>query len=303
MSRLVALAQERPLIIFDTESTGPKPHEARIVEIGFIQILADGTRREWQHYVNPLMPIPHEATYGNGNPDEYPGHGITDAMVQGCQSCGRSREDHLLYGIGLDPHCSSGWEPWPTFGQLAPSLLRGFNASNLAGFNSRRYDVPLMAAEFARNGIVWDSSTVLQLDAFRLWQLISGRTLGDACETFLGRKHEGAHRALDDVRATVEILEAMLERFAHKLPQDLPGIHEKCWPRDPNAVDPDGKIMWKDGEAVMNFGKSWIGKSLRQMSKRDLGWIVSPACQGASPAVKKICADAMNGKFPVKETA
>ncbi len=268
MNLLELLGLERPLLIFDTETTGPEPATDRIVEIGFLRIMPDGTTKEWGSFINPGMPIPKEATYGNGT-DTYPGHGITDDMVKDA----------------------------PFFHQLADNFLIGFTNTDFGGFNVKRFDLPLMAAEFARNGKVWSFDDALILDGFRLWQLGEGRSLSDAVEAFLRRKHEGAHRAIDDVKATVEVLVAQLVRF-QQLPRTMAGLHEKCWPKDPNALDPDGKIVWKDGVATMAFGKNWKGKPLKEMARKDLSWIASPACSGANAVVKQICRDAMAGKFP-----
>jgi DNA polymerase-3 subunit epsilon len=300
MSLLELLSLERPILFFDCETTGPNPREDRVVQLAFIQIKLDGTTKEWETLINPGMPIPREATFGNGT-DDYPGHSITDAMVQGCKTC----HDAGHAGVTVDIHDSypyalvesHAFRKFPSFGDLADNLLIGFSNTDLGGYNIKRYDVPLMAAEFARNGRTWDYSSALLLDGLRIWQLGEGRSLSDAVESFLGRKHQGAHRAIDDVRESLEVVTAQLKRFT-QLPRNLKALNEKCWPRDPNAIDPDGKVIWKDGEAVMNFGSKWKGVPLRQMRRQDLQWIVGPKCAGASPAVKQICDDALKGLFP-----
>lgn len=295
MNLIELLTLERPVLFFDTETTGPKPSEDRVVQLGFIQIKPDGTTKEWESLINPCMPIPREATFGNGS-DDYPGHGITDDMVLGCRDCYDAGHPGVTRGIHEGRE--HDFRAFPTFGQIAPNLLIGFSNTDFGGFNVKRFDLPLMAAEFARNGHVWDYSTGDVLDGFRIWQLGSKRSLSDAVELFLGRKHTGAHRAIDDVRESLDVVIAQLKLFT-SLPRNLRQLHEKCWPKDPNAIDPDGKIIWKEGEAAMNFGKNWIGKPLKMMARKDLEWIVSPKCQGASPAVKQICRDALAGKFPM----
>lgn len=296
---------ERPLIFFDTETTGPEKTEDRIVEIGFILARPEESEpKEWQSYVNPGIPIPPEATYGN--PEKgYSGHGITDAKVQGCKICGLGSGDTDAHAmLGDNPHT---FERWPSFAELAPSLLRHFRAgTDYGGFNIKTFDLPLMQAEFERSGVRWFYADARLVDGYRIWQLGEPRSLSDAVREFLGEGHEGAHRALDDVRASLRVVVAQLERFA-TLPRDLGRLHELCWPTDPNAVDPDGKIIWRNDllgwAAVMNFGKNWKGKRLDLMSRRDLEWIVSPACAGANPTVKFICAEAIEGRFPIRETA
>lgn len=270
---------DRTLLIFDTETTGQNPREDRIVSLGFIELKPDGSEREWESLVNPCMPIPKEATYGNPA-KKYSGHGITDEMVQAANV--------------------------PTFRELAPHLLKGFRPGvAYGGFNIRSYDLPIMRAEFERNGYTWSYEDALLVDGLRMWQLGMGRSLSDAVETFLGEKHEGAHGAIADVRASMRVMQAQLLRFAN-LPRDLVKLHDMQYPKDPNALTPDGKIIWKNGAATMNFGKNWSGKRLDMMARKDLTWIVSPACQGASREVKEICEQALQGKFPtqpiVKET-
>lgn len=273
------LKLERPLIIFDCETTGPNPRTDRIVELGFILLKPDGTVREWQNFVNPGIPIPHEATYGNPAKG-YEGHGITDEMVKDA----------------------------PSFKDLAGPLLRGFKPeTDYAGFNVMRYDLPLMKAEFDRAGHPWSYDDARVLDGFRLWQIGERRTLSDAVERFLRRKHEGAHRALDDVRASLEVIVAQLVEFP-ELPRDVAALQELQYPRDPNEVPgTKNQVLWQDDPVrqglqvlVMNFGKNWRGKRLDLMTRRDLEWIVSNACQGATAETKRICAEALNGQFPTR---
>lgn len=276
MSLAELLHLDRTLLIFDTETTGQNPREDRIVQLGFIELKPDGSEREWESLVNPGMPIPHEATYGN--PEKgYSGHGITDEQVQA---------DNV-----------------PTFRELAPHLLKGFRPGvAYGGYNIRSYDLPLMRAEFERNGHVWSYEDALLVDGHRLWQLGMGRKLSDAVQTFLGEEHVDAHGALPDVRASMRVMQAQLLRFAN-LPRDLVKLHEMQFPRDPNALTPDNKIIWKNGAATMNFGKKWTGKRLDLMARRDLEWIVGPQCQGASREVKAICEAALQGTFPTQPIA
>jgi DNA polymerase-3 subunit epsilon len=297
MSLLELLALERPIIFFDTEATGQNPAEDRIVELGFIQIKPDGSFREWQSFINPGRPIPRGATFGKGGKEGYPGHGITDEMVNGCRTCydvghsGVTREIHN----GRD----HDFVPYPRFADVAPSLLLGFKDCDYGGYNIRSYDLPLLKAEFARNGHQWSYDDACLVDGHRMWQMGEGRSLSDAVERFLHRKHEGAHRALDDVRATLDVVKAQLECFSN-LPRSVRAIHDKAYPRDPNALDPKGQIVWRNGEAVMNFGKNWKGMPLTKMTRRNLEWIVSPACGGASDVCKQICREALAGRFPVQ---
>ena len=262
---------DRPLFILDTETTGRNPSTDRICSLHFTEIKPDGSMRDWHTYINPTIPIPKEATFGEGG--VYEGHGITDEMVKDA----------------------------PTFAALADSFLRGFQDCDYGGYNMKSYDLPLIKAEFERVSKVWSYSGARILDGYRLWQVAQGRSLSDAVRAFLDEDHAGAHGASADVHASLRVIVAQLQRFPN-LPRTLAELHELCYPRDPNAIDPEGKIVWKDGAAVVNFGKKWSGKRLDMMTKRDLEWIAFTAT-GMSPEVKAICKAAIDGKYPTKESA
>lgn len=272
IQELVSLIQlTRPIFFIDTETTGRNPSTDRICQLHFTEVRPDGTTRDWWSLINPTIPIPKEATYGEGG--EYEGHGITDEMVKDA----------------------------PTFADLADAFLRGFQNCDYGGYNMKSYDLPIIKAEFERVGIQWSYADAYILDGYRIWQVAEGRTLTDAVRSFLDEDHEGAHGASADVHASLRVIVAQLRRF-NALPRTLPELHERCWPRDPNAIDPDGKIVWKDGAATMNFGKKWAGKRLDMMTRRDLEWIVTTAT-GVSAQVKQICRDALIGKYPKREQA
>lgn len=265
------LTLDRPLMWFDCETTGPNPSHDRIVSLTCVQMKPGATEDvEWTTLMNPEMAIPHEASHGNGG--SYEGHGITDEMVKGA----------------------------PTFRDLAPSLLRGFiTGTDYGGFNIKSFDLPLMQAEFTRAGYPqWDYSTARILDGFRLWQLGEARTLTDAVARFLKRTHEGAHGSAADVRATIEVVAEQLRTFTN-IPRDLAALHALAYPVDPNAIDPDGKLIWKGDVAYVNFGKKWRGKRLDMLTRSDLIWIAETAT-GMNPTVKQICRDCLKGSYPVR---
>lgn len=262
---------ERSIFVLDTETTGRNPTTDRICSLHFTEIKPGGETRDWYSLINPTIPIPKEASFGEGG--DYEGHGITDAMVA----------------------------DKPTFASLAESFFRGFQNCDYGGYNLKGYDLPLLREEFKRTGREWSYHDARILDGYRLWSVAQGRTLTDAVREFLQEDHAGAHGASADVHASLRVLVAQLLRFEH-LPRDLGQLHELCWPRDPNAIDPEGKIVWKDGHAVMNFSAKWRGKRLDMMTKHDLEWIVFKAT-GISPEVKALCKNALEGKFPKKEIA
>lgn len=261
---------DRPLIFFDCETTGQEPKDDRIVSLAFLWFRPGLDPVEWHKLINPGIPIPYEATHGNGT--TYPGHGITDDMVKDA----------------------------PTFKDLAPGLLKGFHDCDYGGCSIRGFDLPLMKHEFERAGYVWSYDDARIIDILRQWQHIDPRSLSDAHARFLGEPMVGAHDALHDIRATIRIACAQFEQ-CDTLPRNLQLLHDFLFPKKKGAIDPQGQIVWRDGVATMNFGKNWRGKRLDMMTQRDLKWIVGPKCAGANATTKSICADALNGKFPVMQ--
>jgi DNA polymerase-3 subunit epsilon len=257
---------QRPLIWFDLETTGPNSAQDRIVELGFKVLHPDGHVDTWCKYINPTIQIPGEATHGRG---EYPGHGITDEMVAGS----------------------------PTFSQLAIGLLRGFKNCDYGGFNVKTFDLPMLRAEFERAGHTWSYADARILDGYRLWQLGQKRTLSDAVEAFLRRKHEGAHGALSDVEASLEVVVAQLQQF-QTLPHTLDQLHQLQWPRDPNAIDQEGKFVWVRGVATCNFGKKFKGTPLHLIKKDYLEWMLKDKFL---EDVKFIVSEALQGRLPKQE--
>lgn len=247
----------RRLLWFDLETTGLNVQEDRIVSLSFTEYKPDGSAREYSRRLDPTVPIPAAVTAI---------HGIRDEDVVGA----------------------------PTFAQIAPSLLLGFRDCDYGGYNVKAYDLPLLAAEFARAGHPWSYADAKIIDVMRLWDVLERRSLIRAVERFLGHDHAGAHDAASDIQATIQVFEAMLTQFRGKIPPTVEGIHDLQWPA------PEPLILWKNDQPVVNFGKKWKGTPLKLMSRRDLEWIATVAT-GFSTEVKQICRDAVAGKFPTKE--
>jgi DNA polymerase-3 subunit epsilon len=250
---------QKPLAIFDLETTGIDPATDRIVEICVVRFAPDGGRETKTRRINPERPIPRAATAV---------HGIRDEDVRDA----------------------------PTFRQIARGLLDFLSGADLAGFNVRRFDVPLLNREFSDCGMELDLAGRKIVDAMTIFHRKERRDLSAAVRFYLGRDHEGAHTAEADVIATAEILDAQLERY-----EDLPRSVEELdgWGRGrkPGGVDSSGKFIWQAGEAVFDFGKHQ-GKSLRQVAGEApdyLGWIL----QSDFPAdAKALVKDALAGSFP-----
>lgn len=252
---------ERPLVVFDLETTGVNTATDRIVDISLVTRLPDGGLVNWSTLVNPCCPIPVGASEV---------HGITDEMVKDA----------------------------PTFAELAGELLQRFKGADLAGFNVVRFDLPLLQAEFARVGLELPMDGVHVVDAMTIFHAREKRDLSSAVRLYLGRDHDGAHRAEADAVATLAIIEAQVVRY--KLPEDVAALSVAG--RNVDSIDVDGKFVWSGVEATLSFGKH-KGKSLRSVARADPGflrWILGAAFAEDTKAVAKA---ALAGKFPLKGAA
>lgn len=251
----------RPLVFFDLETTGLDVERDRIVEIGLVKLMPDGERLTRARRINPGMPIPPEASAV---------HGITDADVADC----------------------------PTFARIAKDLLVWLAGCDLGGYNVERFDLPLLSAEFRRVQLAFPPENTLVVDAYRIFAQREGRDLTSAYRFYCAKELQGAHSAEADILATVEVLQGQLERYPD-LPTDIKGLHDVCHPVDPNAVDAGGRLLWKNGEAVISFGKH-RGRSLREMSAQEPGYLRWIIGGDFAPDLKEIAAQALRGVFPVR---
>lgn len=181
---------DRPLAFVDLETTGVNPSRDRIVEIAVLRVSPGGDVTEKVRRFDPGIPIPPEATEV---------HGITDEDVAGK----------------------------PPFGARARSLARQLDPCDLAGFNLRRFDLPMLLAEFDRAGVDFDPAGRRLVDAQTIFHREEPRDLSAAARFYLDREHRDAHSALGDIRTTAAVLSAQLERYPH-LPRDLDDLHDYC---------------------------------------------------------------------------
>lgn len=257
---------ERDLVFLDLEATGIDPQHDRIVQAALVRLTPQGERRRWCELVNPECPIPPEAIEI---------HHITDLMVAGA----------------------------PKFRDIAPRLLDKLSDADLGGFGAARYDLPMLAAEFQRAGLPFSLEGRRIADAQVIFHKMEPRNLAAACAFYCGKPLDKAHDAAADAEAALDVFLAQLEHYARRgraLPADLDGLHELCAGTDPKNVDPQGRFVWRNGEAAFNFGK-YRTRSLREILRTDpdyLGWLFQKAKMG--PEVARICADALKGAFPKK---
>lgn len=222
----------RPILFFDLETTGTNINTDRIVEISVVKLMPDGSTSSKTRRINPEMPIPAEATAI---------HGITDQDVAS----------------------------EPTFRQIAPSLAQIFMGCDIAGFNSNRFDIPLLDQEFYRAGISFDFSKARFIDVQTIYHKKEPRTLEAAYRYYCGKPLIGAHGALADTTATMEVLLAQLERY-DDLPTEVGALSE--FASNNRNVDLMGRLIFDDkGREVINFGK-YKGQLAEDVLNRDPGY-------------------------------
>lgn len=206
----------KPICFFDLETTGTNVVKDRIVEIGILKVYPNGNRESHTWLVNPERPIPAEVTAI---------HGITDEKVAG----------------------------EPSFPELAPRILELIKDADLAGYNSNKFDIPMLVEEFMRAGIDFDLSKRKAVDVQNIFHKKEQRTLSAAYQFYCDKDLNDAHSAEADTLATYEILLAQLERYPD-LENDiefLAGYSNRF-----NAADVAGFIIYnKEGVECFSFGK------------------------------------------------
>ena len=254
------LKLDRPLIVFDIESTGTAPRKDRIIELAAVKVRPDGTEETRTWLLNPGVKIPPETTAI---------HGITDEIVKDC----------------------------PTFADKAEEIFAFFDGCDLSGFNADRFDIPCLEEEFLRAGKAFLPSARKHVDVQRIYHKMEPRDLSAAVRFYLSRDHAGAHGAEADARATLEVLKAQMERYP-SLPHDVAALDEYLVPHDPLNADRMGLLRWKDGDLKINFGKK-KGESLKDLLLHEpnyLRWIVKG---DFDTEVKAIVRDLLeNGRLP-----
>lgn len=225
---------KRPLAIFDLEATGLDVTNDRIVEIAILRVDIDGTTHEYTHKVNPGCPIPEEVSRI---------HGIYDKDV--------ANE--------------------PTFKDLAPEIEAFIGDADLAGYNSNKFDIPLLAEEFLRAESNFDIASKKQIDVQNIFHKMEQRTLVAAYKFYCDKDLTDAHQAMADVRATWEVLQAQLERY-ETIKGDVDFLADFTRVGNFDILDFAGRIAVNErGEAVYNFGKH-KGRTLLDVSISEPGY-------------------------------
>ena len=222
----------KPLCVFDLETTGTNVGKDRIVEICILKVNPDASRESKTWKVNPEMPIPKESSAI---------HGIYDADVAEA----------------------------PTFKEIAPKIMEMISGTDLGGFNSNRFDVPLLAEELLRAGLDFDLSYFKLVDAQTIYHKMEPRNLSAAYNFYCQKTLENAHSAEADVLATFEVLDAQVGHY-EDLPNEVAGLSDFSFHN--RFADLAGMIHFNEKEQeIFAFGK-YKGQVVKEVFQKDLGY-------------------------------
>jgi DNA polymerase-3 subunit epsilon len=213
---MASLELKRPIVFFDLETTGTDPAKDRIIEIALVKLLPNGGRESYVRRINPGIPIPAATTAI---------HSICDDDVKDC----------------------------PEFKHLAHEIYEWMRGCDIGGYNSSKFDIPLLAEEFLRVGINVDFTDRHMIDVQQIFFKMESRSLTAAYSFYCNKQMENAHSAEADILATIEVLEAQLDRYAD-LSKEVKILHD--FTQQDQYVDYARRIVMKDGHAVFNFGKN-----------------------------------------------
>ena len=232
------LQLKKPICFFDLETTGTNVAKDRIVEISILKVFPNGNKESKTWLVNPEMQIPEEVIAV---------HGITNEKV--------ANE--------------------PTFKQLSKEIYRMIQDSDLAGFNSDRFDIPLLAEEMLRAEVDFDMKKMVSVDVQTIFHKMEKRTLGAAYKFYCDKDLEDAHSAEADTLATYEVLKSQLDRYP-ELENDMKKLSEFTTRRQ--SLDFAGFIgLNKNKEPIFTFGKH-KDKTVDEVMNTEpgyFGWILN----------------------------
>jgi DNA polymerase III subunit epsilon len=221
---------KNPLLFFDIESTGLNVATDRIVEISAVKVMPDGTNEIKTKRINPTIPI---------SPEAQAIHGISDEEVKDC----------------------------PTFKQIAKSFATWMEGCDIAGYNSLKFDIPLLAEEFIRADIDFDFRKRNLVDVQNIFHKMEQRTLAAAYKFYCQKNLENAHSAEADTMATYEVLMAQLDKYPDTLKNDVVMLAD--FSTKTKFVDYAGRIIKNEkGENIINFGKH-KGKTVESVLKSE----------------------------------
>lgn len=225
---------QKPLAFFDLETTGLDVTNDRIIEIGILKMNTDGSQERYQRRINPQIPISKESSEITG---------IKDEDVKDC----------------------------PTFEDVAQEIAEFIADSDLAGYNSNKFDIPVLAEAFLRAGSDFDMSARRFIDVQNIFHKMEQRTLAAAYQFYCNQELKNAHSAMSDIEATHEVFVAQLNKY-DDLKKDIDFLAEFTRTGSHEILDFAGRLARNDkGEAVYNFGKH-KGKSIEDVDREEPGY-------------------------------
>jgi DNA polymerase-3 subunit epsilon len=229
---------KNPIVFFDLETTGINVTSDRIVEIAIIKVHPNGKEEEKSLRINPTIPIPKDAS-----------------------------KIHKIYDEDVVNE--------PTFKDVAKEVANFIEGCDLAGFNSNRFDIPLLAEEFLRAEVDIDMKKRRMVDVQTIFHKMEQRTLVAAYKFYCNQSLENAHAAMADTKATYEVLKAQLDKY-DDLENDIEALHKVSTHH--KHADFLGRIIFnKADEEVINFGK-YKGQTVESVFAKDpgyYGWIMN----------------------------
>jgi DNA polymerase-3 subunit epsilon len=262
---LQSLTLIRPLVFFDLETTGLDFEQDRIIQFAFLKVMPDKQQSEWQELVNPGIAIPPEATRV---------HGIDDNQVK----------------------------DKPGMDHFAPLICEFVSNCDLAGFNIARFDIPFLQAELKRHGCGLDLKKTQCVDAQAIFHRKEPRDLTAAYKFYCSKDLHGAHDAMQDVRATLNVLDAQLERY-EDLDPTVQALNKFCSPpADDRWVTADRKFYWRHKQAVFSFGK-FRGKTLKWVCENEKDYVLWLRDRDLEEETRDMLDVALKGSFPVPKRA
>ena len=228
----MSLKLEKPIIFFDLETTGINIATDRIVEIYMLKIFPNGNKESKEYLINPEITIPQEVSEI---------HGINNETVKDA----------------------------PTFKEIAHEILEFIKNSNIAGYNSNRFDIPLLAEEFIRSNIEWNLKNIKTVDIQQIFHRLEKRTLEAAYKFYCNKELVNAHSAKADTLATYEILIAQIKKY-NELENDVQFLSD--YSNNDNSVDLAGFIRYNQNKKeIFSFWK-YKNQKIEDIWKKNPGY-------------------------------
>lgn len=250
------------LVCLDIESTGVWVEQDKIIEIALIKFLPDGSKETFYKRINPGISIPAVVTQLTG---------ISDRDV----------------------------EDAPRFKEVAKEALAFIGGADFGGFNIERFDLPLLEREFTEAGVKLDWKSRKIYDAQKVFHLNEKRDLSAAYKFYCDKELVGAHSALADSEAVLEILASQVDRYGEGQAH-LSSLDKFEYNSLLDFYDNERKFCWWNGKLYLMFGKYARKQSLEELVKTDPGYLSWILNKDFSEGVKSVVRDALKGQFPVK---